>query len=164
MQETIRETLAIASAAGGFKGVFARGDRSWADSHLQAHLFDTAAYDEQHRLTSANMDEVIYASTRMLHTWHIPAWVAGRPYPISMAIIPAPAPLSRWPHAAMARPSQSPMNRAFCIAISSKAKLSPTTGKVSLFILSARKSTRPPWARALPMSPTKDWSRATSMD
>jgi hypothetical protein len=80
MQETIRETLAIASAAGGFKGVFARGDRSWADSHLQAHLFDTAAYDEQHRLTSTNMDEVIYASTRMLHTWHIPAWVASRPY------------------------------------------------------------------------------------
>ena len=58
----------------------ARGDRSWADQHLQAYLFDTAATDEQYRLTSANMDEVIYASTRMLHAWQIPAWVAGRPF------------------------------------------------------------------------------------
>jgi hypothetical protein len=58
----------------------ARGDRSWADQHLQACLFDTAADDEEHRLTSANIDEVIYASTRMLHAWSIPAWVAGRPY------------------------------------------------------------------------------------
>src|SRR5579859_4611970 len=58
----------------------ARGDRSWAAQHLQAYLFDTAAPDEQHRLTSANMDEVIYASTRMLHAWQIPAWVAGRPF------------------------------------------------------------------------------------
>src|SRR5690242_1242260 len=58
----------------------ARGDRSWADQHLQAYLFDTAADDEVHRLTSTNMDEVIYASTRMLHAWNIPAEVAGRPY------------------------------------------------------------------------------------
>jgi len=58
----------------------ARGDRSWAEQHLQAYLFDTAADDEQYRLTSANIDEVIYASTRMLHAWNIPAWVAGRPY------------------------------------------------------------------------------------
>ena len=58
----------------------ARGDRSWANQHLQAFLFDTAAADEEHRLTSANMDEVIYASTRMLHAWNIPAWIAGRPY------------------------------------------------------------------------------------
>jgi hypothetical protein len=58
----------------------ARGDRSWADSHLQACLFDTASSDEPYRLTSANMDEVIYASTRMLHAWNIPAEIAGRPY------------------------------------------------------------------------------------
>ncbi len=58
----------------------ARGDRSWADQHLQAYLFDTAAADEQHRLTSANIDEVIYASTRMLHAWNIPAWVDDRSY------------------------------------------------------------------------------------
>jgi hypothetical protein len=57
----------------------ARGDRSWADQHLQAYLFDTAATDEEHRLTTGNIEEVMYASTRMLHAWTIPAWVAGRP-------------------------------------------------------------------------------------
>ncbi|HVB71993.1 MAG TPA: hypothetical protein VNE38_00410 [Ktedonobacteraceae bacterium] len=58
----------------------ARGDRSWADHHLQAYLFDTAAGDAEHRLTSTNMDEVIYASTRMLHAWSMAASVAGRPF------------------------------------------------------------------------------------
>jgi hypothetical protein len=58
----------------------ARGDNSWAARHLQAYLFDSAAADEQHRLTPQNMDAVVYASTRMLHGWTIPAWVAGRPY------------------------------------------------------------------------------------
>ena len=58
----------------------ARGDRSWADQHLQAYLFDTAATDEERRLTTNNIEEVIYASTRMLHAWTIPAWVEGRPF------------------------------------------------------------------------------------
>jgi hypothetical protein len=58
----------------------ARGDRSWVDEHLQAYSFDSATPDEDHRLTIDNINEVIYASTRMLHTWTIPAWVAGRPY------------------------------------------------------------------------------------
>jgi predicted acylesterase/phospholipase RssA len=58
----------------------ARADNSWAAQHLRAYLFDTAATGEQHRLTPQNMDAVIYASTRMLHGWTIPAWVAGRPY------------------------------------------------------------------------------------
>lgn len=58
----------------------ARGDGSWADEHLDAFLFDTAATDEEHRLTANNVDEVIYASTRMLHAWGVPAWVAGRPF------------------------------------------------------------------------------------
>ena len=58
----------------------ARGDHSWADEHLRAYLFDTAAPDEEHRLTPNNIDEVIYASTRLLHAWTIPASVAGRPF------------------------------------------------------------------------------------
>jgi predicted acylesterase/phospholipase RssA len=58
----------------------ARGDRSWADQHLRAYLFDTAATDEEHHLTGENIDEVIYASTRMLHAWAIPASVGGRPF------------------------------------------------------------------------------------
>ena len=58
----------------------ARGDRSWANEHLQADLFDSAAPDEKHRLTPENIGAVVYASTRMLHAWTIPAWIAGRPY------------------------------------------------------------------------------------
>src|SRR5579871_428271 len=58
----------------------ARGDNSWAKEHLRAHIFDTEAADEAHRLTQENMDEVIYASTRMLHAWSKPAWVHGQPY------------------------------------------------------------------------------------
>lgn len=58
----------------------ARGDHSWADQHLQAYLFDTAATDAEHHLTAENIDEVIYASTRMLHAWTIPASVAGLPF------------------------------------------------------------------------------------
>lgn len=58
----------------------AKRDSSWVDQRLRLELFDTAATDESHRLTSANIDEVIYASTRMLHAWSIPAWIAGRPY------------------------------------------------------------------------------------
>jgi predicted acylesterase/phospholipase RssA len=58
----------------------ARGDRSWAEQHLRAYLFDTAAPDEAHRLTMNNIESVIYASTRMLHAWSIPAEVAGHPY------------------------------------------------------------------------------------
>jgi len=58
----------------------ARGDRSWADEHLSTHLFDTAVSDDEHRLSIENLAEVIYATTRMLHAWTLPAWVAGRPY------------------------------------------------------------------------------------
>src|SRR5947209_11241276 len=58
----------------------ARGDSSWAAEHLRACLFDTAAAQAEHRLTRANIDAVIYASTRMLHAWSIPAEVAGKPY------------------------------------------------------------------------------------
>jgi hypothetical protein len=58
----------------------ARGERSWADEHLCVHLFDSAASDEDHRLDDDNIDAVIYASTRMLHAWTIPAWVDGKAY------------------------------------------------------------------------------------
>lgn len=58
----------------------ARGQRSWIESHLTLHLFDTLATDETIRLTRENFNEVTYASSRVLHAWDIPAWVAGRPY------------------------------------------------------------------------------------
>lgn len=58
----------------------ARGDRSWVNEHLTARVFDTAASDDALCLTPANFGAVAYASTRMLHAWDVPAWVAGRPY------------------------------------------------------------------------------------
>ncbi len=58
----------------------ARGDHSWPDQHLRAYLFDAAASDEEHLLTPENIEEIIYASTRMLHAWTTPAWIAGRPF------------------------------------------------------------------------------------
>lgn len=58
----------------------ARHDRTWADEHLAPAFFDSAAPDDAQRLTPENIDAVIYASTRMLHAWTIPAWIGGRPY------------------------------------------------------------------------------------
>lgn len=58
----------------------ARGDHSWAAHHLRPYLFDTAAPDLAHRLTPENINAVIYASTRMLHAWSIPATIDGQPY------------------------------------------------------------------------------------
>lgn len=58
----------------------AQHDRTWANANLRLELFDTASADPALRLTPENVDEVAYASTRMLHAWDIPAWIAGRPY------------------------------------------------------------------------------------
>ncbi len=57
-----------------------RGDRSWADQHLALHLFGTIDSAAILPLTAANLADVAYASTRMLHAWRIPATVEGRPY------------------------------------------------------------------------------------
>jgi hypothetical protein len=58
----------------------ARHDSSWAKAHLKLELFDTQATDPSLCLTPDNFDAVAYASTRMLHAWDIPAWIAGRAY------------------------------------------------------------------------------------
>ncbi len=58
----------------------ARRDHSWVDEHLASVLFDTAASDGEQRLTPENIDAVIYASTRMLHAWTIPATIEKRAY------------------------------------------------------------------------------------
>jgi hypothetical protein len=57
-----------------------RGDRVWAARHLATRLFDTEGTATGHALTVENFDAVVYASTRMLHAWEIPAWIDGRPY------------------------------------------------------------------------------------
>jgi hypothetical protein len=58
----------------------ARGDNSWARQHLRKHIFDSAANDATYRLTPENIDAVIYASTRMLHAWSLPATIAGQAF------------------------------------------------------------------------------------
>ena len=58
----------------------ARHDNSWARTHLHLSLFDTRAASLLLRLTLYNFSEVAYASSRMLHAWDTPAWIAGRPY------------------------------------------------------------------------------------
>jgi hypothetical protein len=55
-------------------------DRSWADKNLQARLFESGNPSAQFKLTATNMNEVFYATTRMLHAWKTPAWIDGRPY------------------------------------------------------------------------------------
>lgn len=57
-----------------------RRDSSWADQHLALHLFGTLDSAAVLPLTPQNLEDVIYASTRMLHAWRIPATVDGRPY------------------------------------------------------------------------------------
>lgn len=51
----------------------------WIDENLDSHLFDTQP-DSVHPLTPQNFDEVMYASTRMMHAWDVPAWIEGQPY------------------------------------------------------------------------------------
>ena len=58
----------------------AKKDRSWVDEHLQLALFSTSNPRGNLRLDASNFDQVVYASSRMLHGWDIPAWIKGKPY------------------------------------------------------------------------------------
>ena len=55
-------------------------DASWAAANLRAVLFDTRSEDPRRRLTAANLAEVAYATTRMLHAWKTPAWIERQPF------------------------------------------------------------------------------------
>ncbi len=55
-------------------------DASWAAAHLAPVLFDTRSQDPRRRLIPANLAEVAYATTRMLHAWKTPGWIDGRPF------------------------------------------------------------------------------------
>jgi hypothetical protein len=58
----------------------ARNDRAWATEHFTTYLWDTAAADKSHLLTAQNSEEVLYASTRLLHACPYPAEVDGLPF------------------------------------------------------------------------------------
>jgi predicted acylesterase/phospholipase RssA len=53
---------------------------TWRDANLDLHIFDTHSEDGDKQLTEKNFNEVAYASTRMLHEWHIPAFIDGKAY------------------------------------------------------------------------------------
>ena len=57
-----------------------RGDLSWVRENLETHYFDTHDAEGKYKLNSDNLEEVAYASTRMLHAWDIPAWIDKKPY------------------------------------------------------------------------------------
>ncbi len=58
----------------------ARNITTWRDENLEHHLFDTLDDSKTKLLTEENLKDVLYATTRMLHAWHIPAFVNGEPY------------------------------------------------------------------------------------
>jgi hypothetical protein len=55
-------------------------DRSWAEQHLDLHLYGTLNSEDVFSLTPDNLGDVIYASTRILQRWKIPATIDHRPY------------------------------------------------------------------------------------
>jgi predicted acylesterase/phospholipase RssA len=57
-----------------------RNIATWRDENLELHIFDSQAADKNRLLTYDNFREVSYASTRMLHAWHMPAFIDGAPY------------------------------------------------------------------------------------
>jgi hypothetical protein len=56
-----------------------RGNSAWVDENLTKVMFDSEGKVGP-PLTSANLTDVAYASTRMLHAWEDPAEVDGKPY------------------------------------------------------------------------------------
>ena len=50
------------------------------EQNLKTELFDSAINDSTKQLSTNNFNQVVYASTRMLHAWDIPAWINNQPY------------------------------------------------------------------------------------
>jgi predicted acylesterase/phospholipase RssA len=57
----------------------ARGDGDWVRENLEAVLFDSAG-EAGPALKAENLAAAIYASTRMMHAWSVPAVVDGAPF------------------------------------------------------------------------------------
>lgn len=56
-----------------------KGNTDWIDNNTTARMFWNDA-ESAWPLTDENFDAVAYASTRMMHAWPQPAWVANEPY------------------------------------------------------------------------------------
>ena len=53
---------------------------TWRDSNLEHHMFDTFKDNRTRLITREILKDVLYATTRMMHAWHIPAYIDGEPY------------------------------------------------------------------------------------
>ena len=58
----------------------AKNITTWRDNNLEHHLFDTFKDNKTRQITRENLKDVLYATTRMLHAWHIAAYINGKPY------------------------------------------------------------------------------------
>lgn len=67
-----------------------RGDRQWVRDNLKAVFFDSAGKHGA-PLTPENLPPAIYASTRMLHAWSVPAFVDGAPFVDGSYLLACPA-------------------------------------------------------------------------
>jgi hypothetical protein len=55
-------------------------DRGWAEANLATRLFDNRSSHPDFLLRADDLADVLYATTRMLHAWKVPAWIRGRPH------------------------------------------------------------------------------------
>lgn len=68
----------------------ARGDRKWAQDNLEVVLFDSGG-EAGPALTTENLAAAIYASTRMMHAWSVPAYVDDEPFVDGTYLLACPA-------------------------------------------------------------------------
>lgn len=52
----------------------------WRDQHLEARLFDSILDPKTELMNNQNLKDVLYATTRMLHAWNIPASINNEAY------------------------------------------------------------------------------------
>jgi hypothetical protein len=55
-------------------------DRGWAEANLAMRLFDNRSSHPDFLLRPDDLADVLYATTRVLHAWKVPAWIRGRPH------------------------------------------------------------------------------------
>lgn len=55
-------------------------NRGWVDENLSTVYFSNKDIKNHKNLTKENFEEVLYATSRMLHEWDIPAWIEDKPY------------------------------------------------------------------------------------
>ena len=81
-KEAAIETQSEKSRRLGLKLLIEAGKNitAWRDNNLENHLFETFKDNRTRLITRENLKDVLYATTRMMHAWHIPAFIDGEPY------------------------------------------------------------------------------------